>query len=150
MKSSIQIFKKHLVFKVFVTGPADINKNPDNKRRCRVFHLEFSLKTKGSLEILSHYRINAYLVLEQRIRLETPGLPLFDRSERELTGTALDEAREKEELEFPGVGMHLHSSFELKPCVFDLLLYSATPIGLCFLQCRSLDFLVWEYLQLSF
>ena len=59
------------------------------------------MKTKGSLEILSQYRTDAHLVREHRIRIETPGLPLFNKGERELTGIALDEAREKAEREFP-------------------------------------------------
>ena len=37
--------------------------------------------TKGPLEILSHYRTNAHLELvkEHRIRMETPGVPLYDK-----------------------------------------------------------------------
>ena len=56
---------------------------------------------KGSLKIPLHYRTDAYLVREHRIRLETPGLPLFDKRGRELTGIALDQAREKAVREFP-------------------------------------------------
>ena len=94
MQLSAQMYKKHPVFKFFVTGPADPNENP-HKWRCRVCQVELSLKTKGSLEILSHYRTDAHLVREHRIRLETPGLPLYDKNEREIIGVALDEAREK-------------------------------------------------------
>ena len=100
MQLSAQMYKKHPVFKFFVTGPADPYENP-HKWRCRVCQVELSLKTKGSLEILSHYRTDAHLVREHRIRLEIPGLPLYDKNEREITGVALDEAREKAEQTFP-------------------------------------------------
>ena len=33
--------------------------------------------------------------------LETPGLPFYDKRQRELTGVALDGARERAEREFP-------------------------------------------------
>ena len=100
MQFTAQMYTKHPVFRFFVTGPADPNKNP-HKWRCRVCQVKVSLKTKGSLEILSHYRTDAHLVREHRIRLETPGLPLFDKGERELTAIALDQAREKAMREFP-------------------------------------------------
>ena len=100
MQLTVQMYRKHPVFKFFVSGPADPYKNP-HKWRCRVCQVELSLKTKGSLERLSHYRTDAHLVREHRIRLENPGLPLFDKGERELTEIALDEAREKAEREFP-------------------------------------------------
>ena len=98
MQLSVEKYKKHPVFKFFVTGPADPYKNRQ-KWRCRVCQVELSLKS--SLEILSHYRTDAHLVREHRIRLETPGLPLFDKGEREMIGIALDEARQKAEREFP-------------------------------------------------
>ena len=66
-----------------------------------VCHIELSLKTKGSFEILSHYRTDSHLVREHRIRMETPGLPLFGKDEQEITGPALVEAREKAELAYP-------------------------------------------------
>ena len=59
------------------------------------------MKTKGSLEILSHYRPDAHLVRENRIRMETPGMPLYGKNELELTGADLAAAREKAELEIP-------------------------------------------------
>ena len=98
MQLNFQMFCKHPIFKFFVNAPVDGDKNP-HKWRCRVCHLELSLKTKGSLEILSHYRTEAYLTREHRIRMETPGLPLFDSNELELVGPALEEARAKAELE---------------------------------------------------
>ena len=54
LQLNLQMFRKHPVFRFFVTAPIDSEKNP-HKWRCRVCHLELSLKTKGSLEILSHY-----------------------------------------------------------------------------------------------
>ena len=97
---NVQMFRKHPVFKFFVTAPMDSENNP-HKWRCRVCQVELSLKTKGSLEILSHYRTESHLVREHRIRMETPGLPLYGRNELELAGLELDEAREKAQLEFP-------------------------------------------------
>ena len=41
------------------------------------------------------------MIREHRIRMETPGLPLYRKNEQELVGLALEEAREKAELEFP-------------------------------------------------
>ena len=58
----------------FVTALIDSANNP-HKWRCSVCQVELPLKTKGSLEILSHYRTDAHLVRELRIRVETPGLP---------------------------------------------------------------------------
>ena len=94
------MFRKHPLFKFFVTEPIDSEKNP-HKWRCRVCHLEHFLKAKGSLEIFSHYRIEAHLTREHRLRMETPGLPLFDSNELELVGPASEEARAKAELELP-------------------------------------------------
>ena len=45
------------------------------------------------LELLSSFRTDSHLVKEHRIRLETPGVPLYDRSEKALTGSALQEAK---------------------------------------------------------
>ena len=60
-----------------------------------------SLKTRGALEILSHYRTEAHLVREHRLRMETPGLPLYGKNEQELVGPSLDEVREKAEMTYP-------------------------------------------------
>ena len=100
MHLNLQMFRKHPIFKFFVTAPVDSEKNP-HKWRCRVCHLELSLKTKGALEILSHYRTNARLTRGHRIPIETPVLPLFDSNELELSGPALEKARAKAELELP-------------------------------------------------
>ena len=45
------------------------------------------------LELLSHYRTESHLIKEHRIRLEIPGMPLFDRYENELAGLPLQEAK---------------------------------------------------------
>ena len=72
-----------------------------HKYRCRVCLVELSLMTKGPLEILSHYRTDAHLVKEHRIRMETPGLPLYDKYRNELTGMALKYAKERAKREYP-------------------------------------------------
>ena len=78
LQLNVQMFRKHPVFKFFVTATIDAEANP-HKRRCRVCSIEFSLKTKGALEILSHYRTETHLVREHRIRMETPGRTSFVR-----------------------------------------------------------------------
>ena len=100
LQLNVQMFKKHPVFIFFVTAPVDSERDP-HKWRCRVCQQELSLKTKGALEIPSPYRTEAHLVREHRIRMETPGLPLYGKDEQELVGLALEQAREKAELEFP-------------------------------------------------
>ena len=82
-----------------MTAPA-VSENHPHKWRCRVCHIELSLPTKVSLEILSHYKTDSHLVREHRNRMETPGLPLFGKNEQELTGPALVEAPEKAELAY--------------------------------------------------
>ena len=100
MQVTGSMYRKHLIFQFFVTAPIDSTNKP-HKWRCRVCHIELSLKTKGSLEILSYYRTDAHLVREHRIRMKTPGMPLYGKNEMELTGADLAAAREKAELEFP-------------------------------------------------
>ena len=85
------MFRKHPVLKLFVTAPADSSSNP-HKCRCRVCHIELSLKTKRALEILSHYWTDAQFVRERRIRMETPGLPFYGKDEQDLIGLVLSEA----------------------------------------------------------
>ena len=85
------MLRKHPVLKFFATGPMERSKTP-YKWWCRVCRVELSLMSRGVLELLSHFKTDAHLVKEHRIRLETPGLPLFDRSQKELVGSALKEA----------------------------------------------------------
>ena len=86
------MFRKHPVLKFFATGPIDREKTP-YKWWCRVCRVELSLMSRGPLELLSHYRTESHLLKEHRIRMETPGLPLYDREEVELQGIALQEAK---------------------------------------------------------
>ena len=94
------MYHKYPILKYFVTTPADAARYP-HKYRCRVCLVELSLMTKRPLEILSHYRTDAHLVKEHRIRMETPGLPLYDKYRNELTGMALKYAKERAKREYP-------------------------------------------------
>ena len=87
------MFRRYPVMQFFVTGPDDCERTP-HKWTCRVCNQELSLMTKGAVEIMTHYRSESHLVREHRIRLETPGLPLFDKHERELLGSELQQAIE--------------------------------------------------------
>ena len=51
--------------------------------------------SRGVLELLSHNKTEAHLTKERRIRLETPGLPLFDQEENELRGIGLQEGKRR-------------------------------------------------------
>ena len=88
------MLKKHPVVQYFATGPLDRSKNP-YKWWCRVCRIELSLMSRGVLELLSHFRTETHLLKEHRIRLETPGLPLFDQNENELHGVGLQEAKRR-------------------------------------------------------
>ena len=88
------MLKKHPVVQYFATGLLDRNKNP-YKWWCRNCKIELSLMSRGVLELLSHYKTEAHLTKEHRIRLETPGLPLFDHEENELRGIGLQEAKRR-------------------------------------------------------
>ena len=86
------MLRKHPVLQFSATGPIDREMSP-YKWWCRVCRVELSLMSRGVLELLSHYRTEGHLVKEHRIRLETPGAPLFDQHENELLGIALQEAK---------------------------------------------------------
>ena len=86
------MFRKHPVIKFSATGPIDKEKTP-YKWWCRVCKIELSLMSRGPLELISHYKTDSHLVKEHRIRMETPGLVLYDREEVELQGIALQEAK---------------------------------------------------------
>ena len=94
------MFKKHPVLKFSATGPLDRDKTP-YKWWCRVCKTELSLMSRGSLELVSHYRSESHLVKEHRIRMEVPGMALFDRDERELLGLSLQEAKKKAKDTYP-------------------------------------------------
>ena len=94
------MYHKYPILKFSATAPSDAARHP-HKYRCRVCLVELSLKTKGPLEILKHYRTDAHLVREHRIRMETPGLPLYDRNGNELTGVSLKYAKDRAKREYP-------------------------------------------------
>ena len=86
------MMRKHPVLKFFATGPIDRQKTP-YKWWCRVCRVELPLMSRGVLELLSHFKTDSHLIEEHRIRLEIPGVTLYDRSEKALTGSALQEAK---------------------------------------------------------
>ena len=94
------MYYKYPILRFFATAPSDAARHP-NKYRCRVCMVELSLKTKCPLEMLRHYRTDAHLVREHRIRMETPGLALFDKQCTELSGMALKYANERAKREYP-------------------------------------------------
>ena len=57
--------------------------------------------SRGSLELISHYRSDSHLIREHRIRMEIPGMPLFDRDEKEMLGVALQDAKKKAKDNYP-------------------------------------------------
>ena len=50
---------------------------------------------------MSHYRSESHLVKEHRIRMEVPGMSLFDKDEKELLGLSLQEAKKKAKDTYP-------------------------------------------------
>ena len=94
------MMRKHPVLKFFATGPIDRQKTP-YKCWCRVCRVELSLMSRGVLELLSHFRTDSHLIKEHRIRSEIPGMPLYDRHEKVLTETALQEAQKVAKETFP-------------------------------------------------
>ena len=94
------MFKRHPVLKFSATGPLDKDKSP-YKWWCRVCRVELSLMSRGSLELISHYRTDSHLVREHRIRMEVPGMPLFDKDEKEILGTSLQDAKKKARDSYP-------------------------------------------------
>ena len=89
------MFKRHTIMKFSATGPLDRDRSP-YKWWCRVCRVELSLMSRGSLELISHYRSDSHLVREHRIRMEVPGMTLYDKDERELLGIALQEAKKRQ------------------------------------------------------
>ena len=94
------MFKRHPIMKFSVTGPLDRDRSP-YKWWCRVCRVELSLMSRGSLELISHYRSDSHLIREHRIRMEVPGMPLYDKDERELLGIAVQEAKKKAKEVYP-------------------------------------------------
>ena len=96
----VHMLPKHPVLKFFATGPIDRNKTP-YKWWCRVCRVELSLMSRGVLELLSHFKTDSHLIKEHRIRLEIPGMSLYDKFEKELTGNALLAARRTAKETYP-------------------------------------------------
>ena len=88
------MFKRHPITKFSATGPLDRDRSR-YKWWCRVCRVELSLMSRGNLELISHYRSDSHLIREHRIRMEVPGMPLYDKDQRELLGIALQEAKKK-------------------------------------------------------
>ena len=86
------MFHKHPVLKFSVTGPIDPEKT-SYKLWCRVCRSELSLMSRGTLELMAHFRCDSHLIKEHRMRIEIPGMALFDKKEQELQGMALIEAK---------------------------------------------------------
>ena len=88
------MLRKHPVLKFSATGPLDKKKTP-YKWWYRVCKVVLSLMSSGVLELMSHYPSGGHLKKEHRVRMEIPGMPLFDREEQELQGVPLSEAKRK-------------------------------------------------------
>ena len=97
---TLGMLKKHPILKFSATGPLDIETSP-HKWWCRVCKVELSLMSLGSLEILSHYRSDAHLVKEHRIRMDVPGTPIYDKDGKELFGISLQEAKKNARETYP-------------------------------------------------
>ena len=52
---------------------------------------ELALMSRGTLELIAHYRSDIYLVKEHRIRMEVPGLPIFEKDGKQTLGIALQD-----------------------------------------------------------
>ena len=76
------MFHKNPVLKFSATGPIDPEKTP-YKWWCPVCRSELSLMSRGTLELMAHYRCDSHLIKEHRMRMEIPGMALFDKNERE-------------------------------------------------------------------
>ena len=74
------MLRKQPVLKFSATGPVNRDKSP-YKWTCRVCRIELSLMSRGVLELMAHYKTESHLVREHRIRMETPGMALYDKDE---------------------------------------------------------------------
>ena len=98
--STGSMFKRHPILKFSATGPLDRERSP-YKWWCRVCRVDMSLMSRGSLELISHYKSDSHLIREHRIRMEFPGMPLYDKDEHKLLGIALQEAKKKAKDVYP-------------------------------------------------
>ena len=88
------MFKQQPVPKFSSTGPLDRDKSP-NKLWCRVCRVELSLMSRGSSELIFQYQSDSHLIKEHRIRMEVPGMPLFDQDEKKMLGVTLQDGKKK-------------------------------------------------------
>ena len=86
------MLRKHPVLQFFATWPQIRDRDP-HRWWCRVCRVELSLKSRGVLELSSNYPADTHLTKEHRIRLEIPGMILYDKQERTLQGLELQEAK---------------------------------------------------------
>ena len=91
---TLGMLKKYPILKFSATGPLGAKTSP-HKWWCRVCKVELSLMSRGSLEMLSHYRSDAHLVEEHRNPMDVPGTPIYDKDGKELFGISLQEAKKK-------------------------------------------------------
>ena len=101
------MLKKHPVLKFSATRPLVANKTP-YKWWCRVCCTELSLMSRGPFELISHYRSDSHLIKEQRMRMEIPGMPLFDKNGKEILGIALQDAKKAEKDTHPIAPSQIH------------------------------------------
>ena len=94
------MLKKHPFLRFSATGPIDKNKRP-YKWCCSVCRVELYLMSRGSLELLSHYKSESHLRKKHRMRMEIPGMALFDGEGREIYGIPLQEAKKKAKNTYP-------------------------------------------------
>ena len=86
------MLRKHPVLKFSATRPVNRDKTL-YKWSCRVCKIELSLMSREVLELMAHYKTDSHLIKEHRIRMETPGMALYDKDECELQGLALAGAK---------------------------------------------------------
>ena len=92
------MLKKHPVLKFSATGPLDKDRS-HYEWWCRVCRVELYLMSHGSLQLISHYRSEAHLIKEHRIRMEVPGMSLYDKDQ--LLGVALQGVKRKAKDTYP-------------------------------------------------
>ena len=86
------MLRKNPVLQFFATEPQNRDRDP-HRWWCRECRVELLLKTRGVFELLSHYRTDTHLTKEHRVRLEIPGMIVYDKQERALQGLELQEAK---------------------------------------------------------
>ena len=77
----------------FVTGPSDAANMPSHFS-CRVCQKNVSVLTHGDHELLRHFQGSRHFALDQRLRLETPGLRVLGFHGKFLNEDELERQRE--------------------------------------------------------